>query len=88
MAPPSSLQIAVSSLQRLIKEEASYHKEMDQQKSRIAKLEATKGDKADGDGNEEFELRQEVCSLWLSLITALLEENRTSASPEIRGSID
>lgn len=60
MAPPSQLQIALSALQRLVKEEASYYKEMDQQKSRIAKLEAKQGDKADGDGNEEYQLKQEV----------------------------
>lgn len=63
MPPPSQLQIALSSLQRLVKEEASYHKEMEQQKSRIAKLEATVGDKADGDGNEEYQLKQEVRSI-------------------------
>jgi tubulin-specific chaperone A len=62
MAPPSQLQIALSALQRLVKEEASYYKEMNQQKSRIAKLEATNGDSADGDGNEEYQLKQEVCS--------------------------
>ena len=61
---PSQLQIATSALQRLVKEEASYHKELAQQQSRIAKLEAKQGqpaEDADGDdGNAEFELKQEV----------------------------
>ncbi|KPI44990.1 uncharacterized protein AB675_2609 [Cyphellophora attinorum] len=63
MAPPSQLQIALSALQRLVKEEASYYKEMNQQKSRIAKLEATNGDATDGDGNEEYQLKQEKKAL-------------------------
>ena len=60
MAPPSQLQISLSALQRLVKEEASYHKEMDQQKSRIAELEAKSGSQADGDENDEYQLKQEV----------------------------
>jgi hypothetical protein len=62
MAPPSQLQIATSSLQRLVKEEASYHKEMQQQQARIEKLEAKsgKGEEPGEEGNAEFELKQEV----------------------------
>lgn len=55
--PPSQLKIATSSLQRLIKEEASYHKEQANQEKRIANLEK---DAADEDGNREFKLKQEV----------------------------
>lgn len=61
---PSQLQIATSSLQRLLKEEASYHKEQAQQEARIAKLEkeGTDGAAGDEDGNREYVLKQEVCS--------------------------
>lgn len=55
MAPPSKLVIATSAVQRLIKEEASYHKEIEQQKSRIQKLETGSGGE-----NAEYELKQEV----------------------------
>ncbi|KAF2773628.1 putative tubulin-specific chaperone Rbl2 [Teratosphaeria nubilosa] len=55
MAPPSQLAIATSSLNRLVKEEASYHKEAEQQQARIAKLE--QGDQSDE--NAEFTLKQE-----------------------------
>lgn len=54
---PSKLTITTSSLRRLIKEEASYHKELSQQEARIKKLEET----PEGDENAEFQLRQEVC---------------------------
>ncbi|KAL5436178.1 hypothetical protein PMIN05_006881 [Paraphaeosphaeria minitans] len=54
MPPPSKLAVATSSLARLVKEEASYHKEMDQQQARIMKLEAGSEDQ-----NAEYILRQE-----------------------------
>ncbi|KAK5115521.1 hypothetical protein LTR62_001180 [Meristemomyces frigidus] len=54
MPPPSQLAIATSSLNRLVKEEASYHKELSQQQASIAKLE-----QGGGDENAEFMLRQE-----------------------------
>lgn len=56
MPPPSQLAIATSSLNRLIKEESSYHREHEQQTARIAKLEQGGG----GDENAEFTLKQEV----------------------------
>lgn len=59
MAPPSQLSIAASSVQRLIKEEASYYKELRQQEARLATAEAAK----DEDENAEYQLRQEVCLL-------------------------
>jgi tubulin-specific chaperone A len=49
--PPSQVQIATSVLQRLIKEEASYHKELEQQQTRISKLE-----NSDGGENERYVL--------------------------------
>lgn len=75
MPPPSPLSIATSSLQRLVKEEKSYHAELRQQEVRVQKLEgAGRGvdgeakDGAEGEeepeeekGNREFQLRQEVC---------------------------
>ena len=56
MAPPSQLAIATSSLNRLVKEERSYHQELKQQEASIAKLEQGGGD----DENAEYQLRQEV----------------------------
>lgn len=55
MAPPSKLAIATGSVNRLVKEEASYHKELVQQEERITKLQASEGDE-----NKEYTLRQEV----------------------------
>ncbi|KAJ4400602.1 tubulin folding cofactor A [Didymella pomorum] len=58
MAPPSKLAIATGSVTRLVKEEASYHKELEQQEERIKKLEAS-----EGDHNKEYTLRQEKQAL-------------------------
>lgn len=57
MPAPSHLAIATSVLNRLVKEEKSYHKELEQQNVKIAKLEA--GEDADNE-NAEFILRQQV----------------------------
>lgn len=59
MPPPSQLAIATSSLNRLIKEEASYRTELTNQRNRVEKLQAGGGDEEDA-GNSEFQLRQEV----------------------------
>lgn len=60
MAPRTPLSIAVSSVLRLVKEEASYHRELQQQTKRIQKLEAEgKPGDPDDDGNREFILDQE-----------------------------
>ena len=56
MAPPSQLAIATSVVQRLVKEEASYHKELKAQETRLDKLLASKDD----DENAEYQLKQEV----------------------------
>ncbi|KAH4895344.1 tubulin-specific chaperone A [Parastagonospora nodorum] len=58
MAPPSKIAIATGSVLRLVKEEASYHKEIAQQEERITKLEASAGDE-----NKEYTLRQEKQAL-------------------------
>lgn len=55
MPPPSKVAIATGSVLRLVKEEASYHKEIVQQEERIKKLE-----ESDGDSNKEYTLKQEV----------------------------
>ena len=55
--PPSQIQIAISALQRLLKEEQSYFKEQHQQEARIAKLE---GETDSTDENHEYQLKQEV----------------------------
>jgi tubulin-specific chaperone A len=55
MAPPSKVAIATGSVLRLVKEEASYHKEIAQQQERIRKL-----DESTGDENKEYTLKQEV----------------------------
>ncbi|KAF3032979.1 hypothetical protein E8E12_003000 [Didymella heteroderae] len=58
MPPPSKLAVATGSVTRLVKEEASYHKELVQQEERIKKLEASEGDE-----NKEYTLRQEKQAL-------------------------
>ncbi|PNS20739.1 hypothetical protein CAC42_2984 [Sphaceloma murrayae] len=55
MPAPSQLSIATSAVIRLSKEESSYHQELEQQKVRIAKLEASNGD--------EYEIKQEKQAL-------------------------
>jgi hypothetical protein len=56
MAPPSQIAIATSSVTRLVKEEASYHKELVNQESRLDKLVKNE----DGDENKEYQIKQEV----------------------------
>lgn len=56
--PNSPVAIATASVTRLVKEEASYRSELQQQQERVRKLEAAAGD--DDDGNREYVLRQEV----------------------------
>ncbi|RAL15077.1 putative tubulin-specific chaperone Rbl2 [Aspergillus homomorphus CBS 101889] len=60
MAPRSQLEIATASVQRLVKEEASYHRELQQQTERIKKLESNEGG---DDENKEFTLKQERLAL-------------------------
>ncbi|KAJ6180228.1 hypothetical protein N7519_010689 [Penicillium mononematosum] len=60
MAPRTQLEITTSSVIRLVKEEASYHNELQQQAERIKKLEA---DTAGDDENREYTLKQEHMAL-------------------------
>ncbi|KAL4783099.1 tubulin binding cofactor A [Aspergillus varians] len=60
MAPRSQLEITTASVQRLVKEEASYHRELEQQKERIQKLEAQD---PSADENREYMLNQERLAL-------------------------
>ncbi|KAM5355846.1 hypothetical protein ACJ41O_002492 [Fusarium nematophilum] len=72
MPPPSHLAIATSSVNRLLKEEASYHKELEQQEAEVKALQE-KIDKGEGDddGNGNFILKQQVglFELGISLIS-------------------
>lgn len=62
MAPPNPIAIATSSVQRLVKEETSYHHELEKQHAHLKQAEATD----DGDENREFTLNQEVYASPLS----------------------
>jgi tubulin-specific chaperone A len=59
MPAPTPLDVATQSVKRLVKEEGYYHKELDNQKDRIAKLEKEIAAGSD-DQNAEYILRQEV----------------------------
>ncbi|KAI1466906.1 tubulin binding cofactor A [Daldinia caldariorum] len=60
MPAPSPLTIATQSVQRLVKEEKYYRKELTQQTERVKKLEAElKAAGEDADGNSGFVLKQE-----------------------------
>lgn len=76
MLAPSQLAIATSVLNRLIKEEKSYHKELEQQNVKIAKLEA--GEDADNE-NAEFILRQQVSEVADQTISVSFLRSRKSA---------
>lgn len=60
MPGPSPLSIATSSVGRLVKEEASYHQELEQQMQRVRKLEAESQNGNDDEDNREFLLKQQV----------------------------
>lgn len=64
MAPSTPLSIATGSINRLVKEEASYHREQKDQEKRIEKLE----NQTDEDENREYTLRQEVGYLFSSFL--------------------
>ncbi|KAI0974344.1 tubulin binding cofactor A [Xylaria arbuscula] len=57
MPAPSPLVIATQSVQRLVKEDSYYRKELAQQTERVKKIEADSKDSADG--NAAFILKQE-----------------------------
>ncbi|RYP55456.1 hypothetical protein DL770_010909 [Monosporascus sp. CRB-9-2] len=62
MPAPSPLTIATQAVNRLVKEEQYYQKELAQQTERVKKLEAEAANSKDGGGddNAEFMLKQEV----------------------------
>lgn len=72
MPAPSQLAIATAAVTRLLKEEASYHKELAEQEQQIAKLEQeikNAGSRENDDGNAEFMLKQNVReTVYTSLI--------------------
>ena len=60
MPAPSPLAVATSSVTRLVREYDSYHKELDSQNARVAKIEQ-EIKAGTGDDNAEYVLKQEVC---------------------------
>lgn len=61
MAPPSALNIATQSVNRLVKEESYYHKEQTSQEARIKKLQdEIAANSPDLDSNAPYVLKQEV----------------------------
>ena len=67
MAPPSALTIAAQSVQRLVKEETYYHKELEGQEKRISKLQEDIQNQAESlDQNADFVLKQEVRARFLN----------------------
>ncbi|EAW06321.1 putative tubulin-specific chaperone Rbl2 [Aspergillus clavatus NRRL 1] len=59
MPPPTHFEVAISSVERLVKEEQSYHREIQQQTDKIKKLETEKSE----DENREYLLKQERLAL-------------------------
>ncbi|KAM0203790.1 hypothetical protein ACHAPA_006275 [Fusarium lateritium] len=59
MPPPSQLAIATSSVNRLLKEEASYHKEVEQEEAKIKSLKEKIDSGADKDENASYMLKQQ-----------------------------
>lgn len=79
MAPRSQLEIFTSSVQRLTKEEASYHNEIKQQTERVQKLETQN----DGDENREYTLNQEVCELFRCFVCHWIERALMLSNPSV-----
>ena len=90
MAPRTQLEVTTSSVLRLVKEEASYHREMEQQTERIEKLESGQGG---DDENQEYLLKQEVHILIISpgpisLSSAFTRSDHWLTSPASRSGRD
>lgn len=60
MPPPSQLAIATGSVNRLLKEEASYHKEVEQEEAQVKALKEKIDSGANDDENASFMLKQQV----------------------------
>jgi hypothetical protein len=62
MPPPSPLVIATGAVTRLLKEEASYHKELQEQEAKVkAQEEKIQSGQDDEEGNATYILKQHVC---------------------------
>lgn len=61
MPAPTPLTIATQSVQRLVKEEKYYRKELEQQNERVKKLETDLKNGEASDSNAGYVLKQEVC---------------------------
>ncbi|KAM0260385.1 hypothetical protein ACHAQJ_002786 [Trichoderma viride] len=60
MPPPSPLAIATGAVNRLLKEETSYHKELEEQEAQVkAQEERIKSGQEDEDGNATYILKQQ-----------------------------
>ncbi|KAH6610494.1 tubulin binding cofactor a [Trichoderma cornu-damae] len=60
MPPPSALAIATGAVNRLLKEEASYHKELEEQEAKAkAQEERLRSGQDDEDGNATYILKQQ-----------------------------
>ncbi|KAJ9615195.1 tubulin folding cofactor A [Cladophialophora chaetospira] len=83
---PSQIQIAISSLQRLLKEEQSYFKEQAQQEGRINKLE----NQANGsDENHEYQLKQERKALEeTKAVIPQMRDRITNAREKLENMLD
>ena len=55
---PTQVEIAIASLQRLIREEKSYHTELTQQRKQLTAMES--GSMIDDEENKNFQLKQQV----------------------------
>jgi tubulin-specific chaperone A len=88
MAPPSALHIATQSVKRLVKEEASYHKELVGQQARVDKLKADiQSNSPDLDENAEYVLKQEVsagdvCSTSRAVLTVINDQETAMAETQ------
>ncbi|CAD0018353.1 unnamed protein product [Aureobasidium pullulans] len=71
MAPPSQLAIATSAVNRLVKEEASYHKELEHQQVRIEKLKQASSDEE----NAEWNLKQEETKAMFPQLRKRIQES-------------
>jgi tubulin-specific chaperone A len=67
MAPPSKLTITTSTVQRLVREEASYYKEALQQEERIKQLESSAEEE-----NKAYMIGQEACPFVDQAVNMLL----------------
>ncbi|KAF4955291.1 hypothetical protein FGADI_4663 [Fusarium gaditjirri] len=63
MPPPSQLAIATGSVNRLLKEEASYHKEVEEEEAKIKALKEKIDSGANDDENASFMLKQQQTAL-------------------------